>query len=389
MTFSEFKDKISIIEVAVSLGYTFDKNKGISQPSFILTGFNGEIIDRIYIKNPNNPSQQGYWRRGTTAQMYEKGDLILFVKENLRKFSQSRNAKNEIDGINKVLLSFSKSGANVEDIMNKFDNSRKVWKPRKFDLSRYERENENIKEITKRLEKRGFKEKTIKVFSNFIEIIKDKNSKYNYKNIGFPYRIPGKDNIVGYEVRGFGGFKGKAEGSDSTKGVWIADFTKDKNNARNIYFYESALDGLAFYQHNQSKIELDKSVFISTGGSFSEHQFRGVMKYYHVGKPILCFDADENGKMYDIKAFAILKNIPLSTKKTMDNVEFSINDKKFQLKLDEFDLDKFLKETQMENNLIQICKAPNKLKDWNDVIQQKPNIENIPNRFDFIKRSNR
>ena len=63
LSFKELKDRVSIMQVAMDLGYVLDKSKGNSQPSFVLMSGGKEETDRIYIKNPNNPSIQGYWRR--------------------------------------------------------------------------------------------------------------------------------------------------------------------------------------------------------------------------------------------------------------------------------------------------------------------------------------
>ena len=63
LSFKELKDRVSIIQVATELGYRLDKSKGNRQPSFVLMGNGKDEVDRIYIKNPNYSSIQGYWRR--------------------------------------------------------------------------------------------------------------------------------------------------------------------------------------------------------------------------------------------------------------------------------------------------------------------------------------
>lgn len=106
------------------------------------------------------------------------------------------------------------------------------------------------------------------MFSQHIQLIKDKNAKNNFVNLGFPYRLPGDKKCVGYEIRGIGGFKSKASGTDSTNGMWIADFTQSKQEAKNIFIAESAFDAIAFYQIHRNRLPLMSSVFVSFGGSF-------------------------------------------------------------------------------------------------------------------------
>ena len=56
LSFQELKSRVSVIDVASFLGYKFDRSKGMSQPSFVLTDAGGDVTDRIYIKNPRDNS---------------------------------------------------------------------------------------------------------------------------------------------------------------------------------------------------------------------------------------------------------------------------------------------------------------------------------------------
>ncbi len=101
LSFKELKDRVSIMQVAMDLGYVLDKSKGNSQPSFVLMSGGKEETDRIYIKNPNNPSIQGYWRRGS----YSKGDVISFVDDVCRvNFAPLMRKKNQTFTIEFTLM---------------------------------------------------------------------------------------------------------------------------------------------------------------------------------------------------------------------------------------------------------------------------------------------
>ena len=113
---------------------------------------------------------------------------------------------------------------------------------------------------------------------------------------------------MGFEERGrartdgSGSYKGKAEGSNSSEGLWIASPAQTPlAEAKRIYWFESAYDAMAYYQLNQKwDKELRKGVFVSTGGAPSQQQFKAMTKatpraYHH-----LCFDQDRAGQIFAI-----------------------------------------------------------------------------------------
>ena len=95
-----------------------------------------------------------------------------------------------------------------------------------------------------------------------------------------------KRQVVGFEERGrarmdgSGSYKGKAEGSNSSEGLWIASPAKTPlAEAKRIYWFESAYDAMAYYQLNQKwDKELRKGVFVSTGGAPSQQQFKAMIE---------------------------------------------------------------------------------------------------------------
>ena len=368
-TYNDFKARISIIEVALSLGYRFDKSKGHSRPNFVLRGKAGEETDRIIITNPNNPSQQGYWRRNTTPGR-SSGDLISFVRENLSSFHSADGRINEIDGINKVLLYFAGISSNRDYNNRTFLDMNNIHPAKPFVIERYDREigADNIDKIMNILSTRALKKETIEKFSPFIERIRDRESQYSFKNIAFPYREPGNDKILGYEIRGLKGFKGKAEGSNSTTAAWIAVFTKKSKEVTNIYFAESALDIMAFWQYNRAIIDTNKSAFISTGGSFSDQQIKKILSFYSNAKAVDCFDNDLQGKLYGCRLAALTVNKELKTSVNGDNIVFEMDGEKWEIDQKKIEVNTFILAAELNKNKIEIFKAPSNFKDWNDVI---------------------
>ena len=69
-----------------------------------------------------------------------------------------------------------------------------------------------------------------------------------------------------------------AAGSKATQGIWIGNPGHlALPEVRNVYWFESALDAMAFCQLNASKLNMEDSVFVSTGGSPSQQQFKGMI----------------------------------------------------------------------------------------------------------------
>ena len=169
---------------------------------------------------------------------------------------------------------------------------------------------------------------TQRVFSNhfFIAVREAPNGK-TYSNLSFPLRKPNDlTTIVGMEERGRANaegktiYKGMAAGSNATEGLWIASPSGEAlDKAKDVYWFESAYDAMAFYQITKGELKngknrdteeelsgLDKSVFVSTGGNPSIHQFKGMIAEIPEANHHLCFDRDRAGQMFAIN-FALTK----------------------------------------------------------------------------------
>ena len=136
--------------------------------------------------------------------------------------------------------------------------------------------------------------KTVRTFAPFIRLIRDrKNENFDGYNIGFPYTNGENDQVRGYEMRGYGGYKSKAAGSDSSSSAWVADLSggNERRAVKNVFFCESAFDAMAFYQQNQSLLKNDTAL-VSFGGTFSDGQVQRVMKRFPNARPFDCFDND-------------------------------------------------------------------------------------------------
>jgi hypothetical protein len=377
--YREARKEVSIVEVLLDLGYKYDKSKGGVSPNFVLRDEHGKEIDRVIVKNPKNLENQGYWRRDGG-----KGDLIDFIRENLAAFPVT--GRNDVDTLNRVLARYmgkeEKESFNLDDYLDKAG----IHEAKEFDASRYDRLDtaERIDHVMTFFEQRGLSRETAMVFAPFIELVRkkadeDSTSPKAIYNLGFPYHTPGSAEIVGYEIRGYKGFKGKAEGTNSTSGLWMTEpeSTHGKEAAplphqiQRVFFFESAFDAMAFWQLNHDRIDFTGCILASTGGSFSDQQITETMNFFHKAQAIDCFDNDLQGRLYGCRMVCLLeykaKNLEFSINGEM--VHFQLGDKQFDIASDLVDVETFRAMTGIYGNRVLQEKSPEPSKDWNEALK--------------------
>ena len=371
--FKALKEKVGIDDIAYSLGYRVNRLAGVGKfVEMCLTDGNGKHIDTIVIRNPKDKAGQSFFRHNAMG----KGDVINFIKENIDSFHEQ--GRNQWEKIANILRKFANEP--IPDIGDSaYLKKMGYTESQHFDASRYEVQPmaEHLKNGMMYMTPRGFSKETLKTFSPFIVRIKDlKSDRFNDYNIGFPYREPGKDEILGYEVRGYGNFKGKVTGTNSTTAAWIASLSREENPmaVRNVYFAESAYDIMAFYQANAMRIDRETSVFVSIGGTFSDRQVTGIMRYYENANAVDCFDNDLAGRIYGIRMAGLLSGKHLNIIKCDDAVRITLNGKEVAFKETETTLQEVSRHMGFCSRMRQ-WKPPKAFKDWNDVIMNKPFIQ--------------
>jgi hypothetical protein len=373
--FKALKEKVGIDDIAYSLGYRVNRLAGVGKfVEMCLTDGNGKHIDTIVIRNPKDKAGQSFFRHNAMG----KGDVINFIKENIDSFHEQ--GRNQWEKIANILRKFANEP--IPDIGDSaYLKKMGYTESQHFDASRYEVQPmaEHLKNGMMYMTPRGFSKETLKTFSPFIVRIKDlKSDRFNDYNIGFPYREPGKDEILGYEVRGYGNFKGKVTGTNSTTAAWIASLSREENPmaVRNVYFAESAYDIMAFYQANAMRIDRETSVFVSIGGTFSDRQVTGIMRYYENANAVDCFDNDLAGRIYGIRMAGLLSGKHLNIVKCDDAVRITLDGKEVAFKEAETNLQEVSRHMGFSSRMRQ-WKPPKAFKDWNDVIMNKPFIQLI------------
>lgn len=290
MSFQDFRDRISIIEVAKSLGYSLNRSAGLRKPEYVLFE-NGKKVDEIVIYNPDDSSRQTFFSRGYGDQ----GNLTYFVKNRLDRFSVCSSG---FEGVNEALNAFL---GNPDMKMYK-ENETFAARTYDFNLKDYEVVAAAHPCMAYLANQRCISRQTIKDFIKVGAIHGVRNRKHEIFNVGFPYRVPGTSDIVNYELRNGGSkpgapsFKSFCAGGVKSNACWIASFGQPKD-IRNIYIGESAIDMMSLYEILGGK---PRSAYVSTGGNPVKGQIDKLQKLFPNAALNLCHDDDGTGMVDNI-----------------------------------------------------------------------------------------
>ena len=364
--FDELKQKVTIQEVASRLGYKVNTRAGTHGRYLEMQLYAGnDKLDTIVIRKPSSGGHETYFHRNGMG-----GTVIDFVKENVHALGYSSGK------LWKDVFNAFASFTNLPPDAIPQDEVIRAWQaiqPKKqFDPSRFEISpiTDNIDAARMIFTTRAISDETIQTFAPWIDLVRDTQSSFAHPCLGFPYREPGRDEVVGYELRGYGTFKGKAAGTNSTTAAWIVDM-RDKEkplDVRRVYFAESAYDIMSLWQRNHVTIDKETSVFVSVGGQLSPRQVSGIMRQYPKANAVDCFDNDIAGRIYGIRTAAIVSGIHLDVIKCDDCVRFNANGKQFTLPLDNVSTQALFKQVPLITHYEQ-CLPPKGFKDWNDVVR--------------------
>lgn len=374
VNFKDLKSRVGIDDVAYSLGYRLDRKAGVGRYIELVLGDGANKRDTIIVSNPRNKAAQTYFRRDGS-----KGDVVTLIRENLDSFVVS--GKDEWQKIAKVLARF----ANMPEPDYREDceyvNSART--SHVFDKSRYEVKPIDPERIPKIFSHRGIADETVRSLASFISLIRDtKNENFDGYNIGFPYTEACDSSVRGYEIRGMGGYKSKAAGTNSSSAAWVADLSGGNNGlVKSVFFCESAFDAIAFYQMNRARL-CDNIALVSLGGTFSDKQITGVMERFPNARAFDCFDNDLAGRIYGLRMMALLENIPLKITRTDNGLKVEAKGKFIEIDTDRAIMPQVSSSLSIRYKMGQWT-PPKAFKDWNDCLMNKP-MEPIisPNKSD-------
>ena len=296
LTYNDFLQRLNIQELLVDAGYQLNKRDGLRYPSYVRFDSRGKRVrgDKFIVTGNGKccfqpPEQKNY-------------NVIGFIKEHPTLFDDYKPGMSLDRLVNIVCNRLLNNPIDVRE--SRVVEPKRDAKP--FNLSDYDilrfnpREKDTQRKHYPYFKERGINMRTQFAFhKQFFLATRHRTDGLSFANLAFPLSLPSKpDGIVGLEERGRPrredgkAYKGKAEGSNSSEGLWIANLTgKPLKDATNILWFESAYDAMAEYQINPVK-----SVYVSTGGTPTKGQIKGMLEETRQASHYLGFDKDEAGR---------------------------------------------------------------------------------------------
>jgi len=374
VNFKELKSRVGIDDVAYALGYRLDRKAGVGKYIELVLGEGRDKRDTIIVSNRQDKASQIFFRRDGS-----KGDVVTLIRENLNSFCVT--GKDDWQKIAKVMARF----ANLPEPEYREDKEyvSSNRSSHEFDKTRYEVMPLNLEKIPKIFSQRGISDETVKALSPFISLIRDtKNENFDGYNIGFPYTEVNDAEVKGYEIRGLSGYKSKAAGTNSSSAAWVADLSGGQDYlVKSVFFTESALDAMAFYQINRAKLS-GNFAMVSLGGTFSDRQITGVMERFPNARAFDCFDNDIAGRIYGLRLMALVENFPIRITKTEARLKVEAKGKSFEVDTDSPIAAQVDRNISIRHKMGQ-WSPPKAFKDWNDCLMNQPmEVTITPNKSD-------
>lgn len=350
MDFSEYKQNISIIEVAQYFGYKPDLSKG--KKSLEMKNSNG---DTIIVFNPQDKGKQAYFNRHNSL---DKGDLIVFLKNRVDHILEIGDS--EYEKINSFLGKFS--GLEVKETPDF-----KIKKIESFNLADYEVHPSKLPNIRYLTDERGLTANILLNFMDRIVTVRHIKSKYNFTNVGFPLYDLETEEVKGFDLRNWN-FKSVTEGTVKSENFWFKNFAPHKLFVIHLYLGESPIDLISFYQLNHRKIDINKSCFLSTGGSFSVETIRSIKKYFPNAITHCLFDNDFSGNLFDVLTETAVNNMIVTYHKNGEKLLLRKGDKEMEFTVADFSIEKARKFYRPKLRVL--CHKPKGYVDWNDSVRK-------------------
>ena len=319
LTYDDYKQRINIQSLLTDAGYVRNRKDGLRYPSFVRLDSDGRRIrgDKFIVTQGGQccfqpPEQKSY-------------NIISFIKEHPDLFKEYHAGMNLDLLVNKVCCRLLNTTYEEKDVNIAYAaQPAEPFRMKDYDIQPYKAfDKETQRHFYPFFKHRGINLMTQNAFAESFVLASKEGKGREYKNLCFPLRIPGKgEDVVGFEQRGRmrrdgePSFKGKAAGSNASEGLWMASPDNTSlSDAKRVLVFESAYDAMAYYQlKNRDDKELRKAVFVSTGGTPTVNQMKGLILNAPSAEFHLCFDNDMAGKQFVANFQAVLeqvrKNLP-------------------------------------------------------------------------------
>lgn len=378
LTYEDFKSRIPISKVLEDAGYHFNRRDGLKYPSFVrLDGDGRRVRGDKYIVTANGlccfqpPEQKRY-------------NIISFIQEHPELFTEYNPGMNKSRLVNLVCNRLLNQPITQTEYDIKEARSTQLFDESKYEMLHYDTGDwETKKKFYPFFKERGLDLKTQAAFAEhfFLATSIGREDGKKFTNLAFPYHIPNDaERIVGLEERGrprndATTYKGKAAGTNSVEGLWIANLSKQPlEKAERVYWFESSYDGMGRYQICRDLGEDTEGVYVSTGGSPTEKQFKGMIAACPDAIHYLGFDKDGPGQLYACN-FAMVKAGREFSSYSMKNgtivfVDKSVGYDRHEFTPEEFSYKNFCEKFGLNDSEVVLYPAPAGYKDWNDPLRE-------------------
>ena len=305
-TYEDFLQKLTMHDVLSDAGYSLNRRDGLRYPSYIRHDSNGVRVrgDKFII----TPGGQCCFQ----PPVQKVFNIISFIKEHPNLFADYTPGMSGDYLVNLVCNRLLNNPVSIRQS----DYYSHMKQPKPFNIEDYEIHKFNPLERSTQTKfypyfaSRGIDLYTQYAFRRFFMLAaKTRSDGKVYANLAFPlFKPTDKDQkVVGFEERGrarndgVASYKGKAEGSNSSEGLWIANLSgKTLDKADKVLWFESAYDAMAYYQLCRLEGKSKKAVYVSTGGNPTQKQLMGMLEATPAAKHHLCFDNDQAGRKFAI-----------------------------------------------------------------------------------------
>lgn len=410
LTYEDYKRRLSIQELLVDAGYRLNRRDGLRYPSYVRIDSDGRRVrgDKFIVTGNGfccfqPPERKNY-------------NVISFIKEHPHLFAEYTPGMSTDRLVNLVCRRLLNEPQEIRETKiynpqrsaNRLTSTNTTCTPSVWTIGKAKRSSIPISRT-------GASTSTPNVpLRPFFLAAKHRTDGKVFTNLAFPLSLPawpGKQ-IVGLEERsrpnaeGKTAYKGMAVGSNATEGMWIGrlnshgsdvGFTTPLSGAKDVYWFESAFDAMAFYQMEKKETvayaDLGNAVFVSTGGTPSIRQFAGMLEQTPSANHHLCFDRDRAGQLYAVN-FALQMNGRVFNSHTTKKDTLVVTDLtgkygRHEMDVVTFDFDTVCKELDLEKGRIDYRPPIEGYKDWNDQLlgkrmdesTEQENTEERHNRF--------
>ena len=315
LTYDDYLQRLTVMDVLHDAGYVRNRKDGMRYPSFVRLDEHGQRIrgDKFIVTQSGRccfhpPVQKSY-------------NVISLIKEFPDLFPEYTVGMNPDQLVNRVCCRLLNTP--YEEKETEVREAQRELRP--FDMKDYRVHSlvsgdmDSARPFYPFFKHRAIDLRTQFAFrDSFVLAERDLPGRkgVTVRNLSFPLTVPGGDGaVVGFEERGrakrdgSAAYKGKAEGSNGSLGLWIASPAGTAlKDARHVHVFESAYDAMAYYQlHRDEDKDLRKDVFVSTGGNPTRGQMQGLLRTAPVAVFHLCFDNDVAGRQFAENFMAVAK----------------------------------------------------------------------------------